>query len=357
MPCRLAITSMSLGRCWAGHTLAHRLDLAQKYGYTGIELFHEDLADIADQLSRQSPTPLPQATAELAAARLIYQMCQSRGIEVLCLQPFMHYEGLLDRAEHARRIEQLHLWIELAHELHTDIIQIPCNFLPADQVTEDLGLIVSDLQEVADIGLAASPPIRYVYESLCWGTRVDTWERCWEVVQRVDRPNFGICLDSFNIAGRIYADPASLTGRTPDAEQVVRDSIARMVADIDIRKVFYVQIVDAERLAEPLVEGHQFYNAEQPTRMSWSRNCRLFYGEKERGAYLPIKDIATAFFRTLGFEGWVSLELFNRRMGDADPKVPEELAQRGAISWAKLVKDMKLNVERPVETGRISASL
>lgn len=350
---------MSLGRCYAGHSFTTKLDMAHKYGYQGLELFHEDLADVAEQLSREPPSPSgPSQEAQLAAARHILNMCKARGIEIVCLQPFSQYDGLLDREEHDRRLQQLEFWIELAHELETDIIQIPANFLPAEQVSEDLNLIVSDLREVADMGLQANPPIRFVYEALCWSTRVDTWERCWEVVERVDRPNFGACLDTFNIAGRVYADPAVPLGRTPKAEEAVRRSVARMIEQVDASKVFYVQVVDAERLREPLVPGHPYYNPEQPARMSWSRNCRLFYGEKERGAYLPVKEIAWAFFHGIGFEGWVSLELFNRRMGEEGADVPEELARRGAVSWAKLVKDLKLTVESPLyHPVRITASL
>jgi len=329
--------------------------MAVKYGYKGIELFYEDLVDLAEHLVLQGPSPQTSTAAQIAAARDIRRMCKRRGLEIICLQPFAHYEGLVDRIEHERRLEKLALWIDLAHELDTDMIQIPSNFLPADQVADDLDLIVADLRHVADIGSQQSPPIRFVYESLCWGTRVDVWERCWEVVQRVDRANFGICLDTFNIAGRIYADPESPTGRTADAEEAVRRSVARL-AEVDPRKVFYVQIVDAERLREPLVEGHSFYHVDQPARMSWSRNCRLFYGEKDRGAYLPVREIASAIFHEIGFDGWVSLELFNRRMSDDGEEVPEELAQRGAISWTKLVRDMGL-ADTSTPSTRISASL
>ncbi|KAK3320161.1 putative dehydroshikimate dehydratase [Cercophora scortea] len=358
MPSKLAISSMSLGRCYAGHSLAHKLDAAQQYGYQGLELFHEDLADIAALLYPDDPT---SGAAQLAAASHIRQMCRVRGMEIVCLQPFMHYDGLVDRNEHDRHIEKLYLWIEMARELETDLIQVPANFLPAAHVTEDLSLIIADLREIADIGLAQSPPIRFAYESLCWSTRVDTWELCWEICQRVDRPNFGLCLDTFNIAGRIYADPASATGRTPDADEATRRSIANLVAQVDPAKVFYVQVVDAERLRDPLVPGHAYYDAAQPARMSWSRNCRLFYGEKSLGAYLPVKEVARAFFHGLGFEGWVSLELFNRRMNDQGPEVPLELARRGAVSWAKLVKDLRLSVEEPLTPTpmpvRISAAL
>ncbi|KAM7191125.1 putative dehydroshikimate dehydratase, partial [Naviculisporaceae sp. PSN 640] len=348
MPNKLAISSMSLGRCYAGHSLDQKLDAAQRWGYKGIELFHEDLADIADSLYPPSSSySAPSEASQIAAARHIYRMCSTRGLEIVCLQPFLHYDGLLDRLEHRRHLQKLHLWIELAHELGTDMIQVPANFLPSDYVSTDVNLIVADLQEIADIGLLADPPIRFAYESLCWSTRIDTWELCWEVVRRVDRPNFGMCLDTFNIAGRIYADPTSPTGRTHNSEMAVRKSIASLIQKVDVSKVFYVQVVDAARLKEPLLPGHPYYNPEQPARMSWSRNCRLFYGEKEHGAYLPVKDIATAFFHGLGFSGWVSLELFNSRMSDEGTEVPEELAMRGALSWARLVKDLKLVTDTP----------
>ena len=343
---------MSLGRCYAGHSFIHKLDMARMYGYKGIELFYEDLVDIAEQLPGQD-----SQSRELEAASIIRRLCQERGIAILCLQPFAHYEGLVDRQEHLKKLEKLEFWFQLARALRTDMVQIPSSFGPASEISEDVSLAVADLQKVADMGLQQSPPIRFVYEALCFGTRYNTWEQSWEIVQAVDRPNFGLCLDTFNIAGRIYADPASPTGRTPNCDEAVRDCLAGLLT-IDLKKVFYVQVVDAERLDTPLVEGHKFYNPEQTARMSWSRNCRLFYGEKDRGAYLPVVEISRAIFQGLGFEGWISLELFNRRMAETDPMVPQELASRGAASWAKLVRDMKLRIEgTPSDLGRMTASL
>ncbi|KAK1962223.1 xylose isomerase-like TIM barrel [Colletotrichum eremochloae] len=352
MPSRLAITTMSLGRCWAGHSFEHKMDMAAKYGYQGIELWHEDLMDVAEQLPGGAALPENQ----LAAAGNVKRMCDARNIEIITLQPFMNFEGLVDREQHARRVEELRFWIQLAHVLGTDLIQIPSNILPADQVSEDLDLHIADLTEVADIGAASEPPIRFSYESLSWGTRVDVWERCWEVVQRVDRPNFGMCLDTFHIAGRIFADPAAASGKVPDAEQAVKESMQRMLSTVDVSKILYVQVVDGERLAEPISETHPFYDPAQPPRMSWSRNCRLFYGEYSRGAHLPVREICAAIFQGLGFEGWVSFELFNRRMSEEDHDVPEELAKRGAVSWTKFVRDMKLRVDEPSKTT-VTASL
>lgn len=340
MPCRLAISTVSLGRCWAGHSLEHKLDMAAKYNYSGIELWHEDLMDAASRLTEGGGS-LP--ANQLAAARYVRQLCADRRLAIVNLQPFQHYEGLVDRAHHARRVDEFRLWLRLCHALGTSLIAVASNVLPADRVSADLDLHAADLRELADLAAAASPPVRLTYESLAWGTRVDTWEQSWDMVCRVDRPNFGLCLDTFNIAGRIYADPTAESGVTgPGAMEEVRASMARLVATVDPARVFYVQVVDAERLREPLRPGHAFWNEEQPARMAWSRNCRLFYGEASRGAYLPVREMVAAIFQGLGFQGWVSLELFHRRIVDEDPAVPEELAQRGALSWVKLVRDMRL---------------
>lgn len=328
---------MSLGRCYAGHSFAHKMHMAAKHNIAGVEIFYEDLHNIAGS---SAPPALYKA------AYYVRDLCASLNLHIINLQPFMHYEGLIDRQRHAERVEEMKTWIQIVKILGTDIIQIPASFLPKEQCSGDAELIVADLREVAQLGARECPPVRFAYESLAWCTHVDRWETCWDIVQAVDRPNFGICLDTFNILGRIYADPASETGCTADAEQEVEASMQRLVQRLKPHreKVFFVQVVDAEKLDAPLRQGHPFYNAEQPARMSWSRNCRLFYGEKERGAYLPVEKVLDAIFNGIGYEGWVSMELFNRVMERTDCEVVEELAERCATCWTKIVKDFQLEV-------------
>jgi 4-hydroxyphenylpyruvate dioxygenase len=338
MPCRPAISSMSLGRCYAGHNIKQKLSIAAKHGLQGIELFYEDLADLARP---------PTSSKFLEAATYVRSLCTAYHLEIVCLQPFMHYDGLVDRQKHAARIKEMQLWIELAKVLRTDTIQVPSSFLPEVEVSSDFDLIVSDLRELSDIGAQQTPVIRFAYESLCWGTRVDKWEQCWEIVQRVDRPNIGICLDTFNILGRIYADPTAPSGTNPNAAHEVEQSIQKLVKAIKPHKekVFFIQVVDAERLEAPLVFGHPFYVANQPPRMSWSRNCRLFYGEQDRGAYLPVRDVAHAIINDIGYDGWVSMELFNRVMGRSDESIVGDLAARAMESWRKLVVDLEMDID------------
>ncbi|KAF2157167.1 sugar phosphate isomerase [Myriangium duriaei CBS 260.36] len=337
MQCLPGISSMSLGRAWV-HDMQNKLEEAAKHGFSGVEIFYEDLEYLADS----SPAGRSQPGLKSAAAA-VRSMCDRLNLFIINIQPFSQYEGLRDRSKHDARIEELKFWFEVADILKTDIISIPANFLPESEITGELNVIVSDLQKAADLGAARNPPIRFNYENLCWSTYIDTWEKCWEVVRKVDRDNFGICLDTFNIAGRVYADPTSPSSRTENASIDTAASIQRLVKMIDVRKVFFIQVVDAERLTEPLTKDHPYYVEGQPARMSWSRNCRLFYGEDERGGYLPIKELVKAIINNLEFRGWVSMELFNRSMADADPSVPSEHARRGMAAWAKIKRDTQLS--------------
>lgn len=328
---RAAISSHSLGRAWV-HDLPGKLDAAAKYNMD-IELFYEDLLYVAKSL----PGGATNAN-HITAAQTLRSMCDERNLTIICLQPFMHYEGLRDRKWHAERVEEMKLWIQMAHVLGTNIIAIPSTFLPADVTSGDMDLITADLREVADLG--APEGIQFAYENLAWGTYVDTWEQAWEVVQRVDRPNFGICLDTFNITARIYADPESSTRKTADADAIFKASMERLVKNVDPKKIVFVQVVDGEYLDEPLVEGHKWYNEAQPARMSWSRNCRLFYGESERGAYLPVKQVLEAILVGLGWRGRISAELFSASLVEEGANVPEEHARRASESWKKLLRDL-----------------
>ncbi|KAH0430357.1 4-hydroxyphenylpyruvate [Colletotrichum camelliae] len=236
---RPALLSASLGRAWL-HDFDSKVAEAAKHGFEGIE--------VLDDLK----------------------------LTVIGLQPFLFYEGLLDREQHARLIEKIKVWFKLAKILGTNTIQIPANFLPAEKLTGDMDVIVGDLAELADLGLKEDPPIR---------------------------PNFGLCLDTFNIAGRVWGDPASPTGKTPNADADLQQSMERLVREVDLGKVFYIQVVDAERMESPLVEGHPFHVGGNPARMNWSRNARAYIYETDRGAYLPVEDVARVLIEKLGYKG------------------------------------------------------
>lgn len=146
---------------------------------------------------------------------------------------------------------------------------------------------------------------------MCWSTTNYTWQHSWNIVQKVDRSNFGLVLDAFHIAGYEFADPTTPGGVRPDGESRLKASLTELVKEIPGDRVFYTQLVDAERLDPPLValnseEGSAspYYVKGQQPRMSWSRNCRLFPYEEDRGGYMPIEQVCRAFL-AIGFEGWI----------------------------------------------------
>jgi hypothetical protein len=109
------------------------------------------------------------------------------------------------------------------------------------------------------------------------GSLRNTWEQVWDLVTRVDRPNFGINLDTFQILGtstisvsfltfhhtcvteapgpaRAWADVASTTStdRThPDAEERLRASLDSLTEKLSgpkaHEKIVYLQISDGSR--------------------------------------------------------------------------------------------------------------
>lgn len=237
----------------------------------------------------------------------------------------------------------------MARILGTRVIAVPSSFLGEEECVGDEGVIVRDLRELADLGVASEEErekgegdIIFAYEALCWGTHISTWEQSWEIVQKVSRSNFQICFDTFNLAGKVFADPLRPGGIKKNAEEEMEATLRRILERVDVRRIAYIQVVDAERLSTPLIKGHEFYQEDQPARMSWSRNCRLFYGEEDRGAYLPVYDILKTLLVDLGFEGYISAEVFHRDLGKDDRSVPEEFAQRARRSWEKIVEDFGL---------------
>ena len=339
MVLRPAIPTMSLGQPGT-HSLPSKLQEASLHGFEAIELFITDLEHLASTTFNND---------NLAAAKHVRALCKTVNLSIICLQPFLFQEGLVDRSPQTQNniTRKLLHWFDIAHALGTDLIQVPSNFLPPDPETKcprtsgDIDLIVSDLQHFADLGAQQNPPIRFVYEALAWGNHVCTWEQCYDIVLRVNRPNLGICLDTFHILGWVYADPESPSGVRCRAEQDLHESLERLRRTVDPSKVFYVQVVDGVRLAAPLDEKHEFYVEGRPSRMNWSRNARLFAFEEDRGGYLPVLEVVKAFLDT-GFTGWVSLELFSRYLADPAPGVPREYARRGMVSWEKLLRKLGL---------------
>jgi 4-hydroxyphenylpyruvate dioxygenase len=335
MAYKCGISSISLGRAFS-HELFQKLDAAAANNIQGIEVSWEDLEFLAAKFSGH------RVENQVEAAKLIRKRCDERGLEIICLQPFADYEGLYSRQHHTEKIEQLKIWLKLAKILRTDLITITSNSLPPQEATTDVKLIIRDLLEVAELGLQENPIVRFAYKAVCWGMLINTWEQSWVIAKCINRPNFGICLDAFNIAGRQWVDLQSADGRLSDADTNLQRSLARLKY-IDVNKLFLVQIADAEHLQSLLSHSHPQHVTSPSMLRSWAQNAGLF--PFEMAGYLPILSIikAITYPRGLNYSrGWISMELFSRTTVNPHPRCPETHARRGMIAWQNLLKAMNL---------------
>ncbi|KAL7756833.1 hypothetical protein ACKLNR_013826 [Fusarium oxysporum f. sp. zingiberi] len=326
-----AITSPSLGNAKV-HSIEEKLKQAALYGFKLIEIVEEDLLVQARKLEGGVTS-----WNQIEAAKYIKLVCDKGGIKPCVLQPFWFYEGLIDRKEHEAQIEKLKLWMQIVKVLDVQLIQIPTNWL-REGTTGDLDIIVKDLVEMAEIGLQQDPIVSFAYEGVAWGTHIDTWEGTWDIAQRVNKPNFGLCLDTYHILSRIWGDPTLPGCEMPHGNAAVEKSMERLVKEVDVKKIFYVQLGDAERLKEPLVAGHPFCSTEQLPRMSWSRNARLFAFEADQDGCLPVEPVLQAIMKGLKFDGIVTMETFSKKLFDDDPQIPSKYAARAMHSWNEMLK-------------------
>jgi 4-hydroxyphenylpyruvate dioxygenase len=106
---------------------------------------------------------------------------------------------------------------------------------------------------------------------------------------------------------------------------------------VPVDKIFLVQLADAELISPALLLS--LGRDDMPTLQVWSRNCRLFPIEIDRGAYFPIALIVSSILRA-GYTGPLSLEVFNQSLYSPDPNVAETHAKRGIESLRNLLQEV-----------------
>jgi sugar phosphate isomerase/epimerase len=322
---KLAIATVSLG--WhESHTLERKLAACQQHGIQGIELVDADLNKYARR----------HGMTRLQAAESIGQACRDANITIIAYVSFGDFEGHPTPLE--ARLGKAKEWCEIARKAGTDMIQIPSNFDP--DAIGDQEIIVAELQALAGLGSQQHPEIRFAYESLAWGKYAADWEESLRIVQLVDRPNFGLCLDTYHVLARLWADPTVRSGRRPGGNAAVRLSLQRFGTDCPRDKIFYVQLSDAEKAEPSVLPGHPAYKEKEAVLHSWCLYGRIFPFEQEHGAYLPLKEILTAWLLGSGWTGWVSMETFHHSMREAH-KGPELWAGRARLSWEKCIEVLR----------------
>ncbi|RHZ47694.1 sugar phosphate isomerase/epimerase family protein [Aspergillus thermomutatus] len=331
----LAYASCSIGSSNAD-TLPRKLEAISKAGFTAIELSFPDIIDYGSRLlGHQVAT---ENFAELiSVAGEIRKLCDANSLKVMMLQPFANFEGWprgsLERQDAFTRANG---WIEIMNVVGTDLLQVGSTDAPAEKITTNRADIVADLRELAD--LLAKRNMRLAYENWCWSTHAPTWKDVWEIVRAVDRPNIGLCLDTFQTAGSEWGDPRTISGRVGDMEldelnRRFAASMDELARSIPPEKIYLLQISDAYKPTRPIED--KVINGLRP-RGRWSHDFRPMPYD---GGYLPIEEVTRAVLRT-GFRGWFSMEIFdggNQGKGKKYDMIP--YAKQAMESMQKLLKN------------------
>lgn len=327
---KLAISTTSLGQ-HVSHTLPQKLAAAARFSFTGVELVFDDLLSFASSNS----------LSLRAAAAQIKSLCRTHELTILSLNPLKNFEG--HSSPLSTRLAAAQVWVDTARELGTSIVQIPSQFDTVNSSGDD-ALIVSDLRALADLGAKGGEVISFAYEAVAWASYNSLWEDSARVVAQVNRSNFGICLDMFHIAARIWGDPCRADGMAPGGCQALASSLERFRSFEMKDKIFYLQLSDGERFDPPLTSMHKLWDKSMDPKLIWSRYARPFPMEMEFGGYFPVSEIARTWLVDMQLDCWVSVEVFNRGAREEDMG-PEKLAERGRCSVRKVYEAIGLDIE------------
>lgn len=178
----------------------------------------------------------------------------------------------------------------------------------AANITSDWNELAADLRELAD--MLAAKGMRMCYENWCWATHAPDWKDVWRMVQLVDRPNVGLCLDTFQSAGGEWADPVTESGRIEglsesELNKKWEESLRELGQTVPGDKIFLLQISDGYKPTTNLQKEAD--EAAMRVRGQWSGGYRPMPYD---GGYLPIEQFTKAVLDT-GFRSWFSLEVFD----------------------------------------------
>lgn len=227
-------------------------------GFDGIEIFENDFL------------------AFDGSPRDVGRMVRDAGLEITLFQPFRDFEGMPE-PQRARVFDRAERKFDLMQELGTDLMLICSNVSPLSLGGIDRA--AADFHELGE--RAAKRGLRVGYEALAWGRHIHDHRDAWEIVRRADHPNVGLILDSFHTLAR----------------KIAVESIRAIPRD----KIFIVQLADA-----PMIDMDYLY---------WSRHFRCMPGQGD----LPVADFMAAVAAT-GYDGYLSLEIFNDQFRGGSPK-------------------------------------
>jgi sugar phosphate isomerase/epimerase len=160
----------------------------------------------------------------------------------------------------------------------------------------------------------------------------------WQLVQKADRPNIGLCLDTFQTAGSEWADPTTKSGliealSLEALEKGFHSSLRDLSATVPKDKIYFLQVSDAYKM-DPALSPEPDESGLRP-RGRWSHDYRPLPFD---GGYLPIVEVTKAVLGT-GFRGWFSIEIFDGQLPKKHGDDMAAFAKKATAAHHKLLKE------------------
>jgi 4-hydroxyphenylpyruvate dioxygenase len=216
-------------------------------------------------------------------------LIRSSPVSVSAYQCVRDLEGSSPEVK-ARKIELARQFIDQMKLVDCGMLVL-CSNVQAD-VERDWARAVQDIRDIGE--LAKSRGVRVAFEPICYGSWINNYITGWELVRDVDHSHVGLVLDAAHI--------------------FLPDTPLKPIDKIPKDKIFLLELND--------FPGTTFDKREL------LRNYRLFPGEGVR----PVRELVDRVLGT-GYDGPVSLEVFNARYRAADPRF---VVNRGMQSLEKL---------------------
>ncbi|KAF2112410.1 xylose isomerase-like protein [Lophiotrema nucula] len=301
----ISYASCSLGSPSNPPPLLERLDAISNAGFSAIELSFPDILSFGSNLLGHDIDPKNYDELCKVAAE-IKKECDKRTLGIMMLQPFSNFEGWKEEEGRKDAFERARGWIRIMQAAGTDMLQVGSTDTPLEKL--NTSRIVPDLRQLAD--MLNEHGFKLAYENWCWSSHAPDWLDVWNIAKEVDRPNIGLCLDTFQTAGGEWADPTTSSGLLEDVSKDqlgkrFQQSLENLGKSIPKDMIYLLQISDAYKVPSPL-SAEADEQGLRP-RGRWSHDFRPI---PFTGGYLPVADVAKAVLQT-GFRGWFSYEVFD----------------------------------------------
>ncbi|CZT04661.1 probable 3-dehydroshikimate dehydratase [Rhynchosporium agropyri] len=302
----LSFASVSVGKSTS--PLESKLSAISRSRFQAIELGFPDLLSFASSFHKKDIAE-DDYDSLCSAGEEVKKLCEKHNLGIMMLQPFANFEGWEKNSkEREDALTRAKGWIRIMQAVGTDMLQVGSSDSP--NMSTSKTDLAADLAALADF--LAPHSFRLAYENWCWATVAPTWQDVWSIVQLADRPNIGLCLDTFQTAAGEYGDPTTNSGLISHLGPLQKlalsyaYSLSLLTKTVPAEKIYVLQISDVYR--PPVPFDDKTIDGLRP-RGRWSHDFRpCLY----QGGFLTKQcvEFAKAVLGT-GARCWFSVEVFD----------------------------------------------